>query len=106
MVDDFDMFNLDIQGSDAVAGDAGQSMGPVHDKHTQNWDKFDKTLVKKRVDLSVIRQAQNCLDYVACKNQMGESFRVIPLGNLRVYEGPETRNRPKCSPLELHKLIK
>ena len=54
-------------------------MGLMYDKNFQNWDKFDKG-GEERVDPNVIRQAQNCLDYVACKNQMGESFGVIPLG--------------------------
>ena len=37
---------------------------------------------------------------------MGESFGVIPLSNLRKYEGPETKNRPICDHLELHKCVK
>ena len=49
------MFDLDIQAGDTVAGDAGRSMSSVHDPNTRNWDKFDKALVKKRVNPSVIR---------------------------------------------------
>ena len=56
----------------------------------KNWDKFDKALLKKRVDPGVIMQAKNCSDYVA----------------LRKYEGPKTKNQPICDPLELHKLVK
>ena len=93
MFDDFDMFDFDIQAGDTVTGDAGHSMSSVHDQSSQNWDKFVKALVKNRVDPSVIRQAQNCHDYVACKNQMGESFGVIPLSNLRVYEDPEKKKQ-------------
>ena len=37
---------------------------------------------------------------------MGESFGVTPLNKLRVYEGPETKNQPVCSPLELHKFVR
>ena len=51
-------------------------------------------------------QVKNCPDYVACKNEMRESFGVIPLSNLRKYEGPETTNQPICNPLELHKSVK
>ena len=50
-----------------------------HNENLQECDKFDKALLKKRVDPSVIMQAKNCPDYVACKNQMGKSFGVIPL---------------------------
>ena len=37
-------------------------------------------------------QANNCPDFVACRNQLGESLGVIPLSTLRKYEGPETEN--------------
>ena len=33
-------------------------------------------------------------------------MQKIKSGNLRVYEGLETKNRPTCTPLELHKLVK
>ena len=51
-------------------------------------------------------KAENCLNYVAYTNQMGESFGVIPLSYLRIYEGPEIKNRPTCNYLELDKLVK
>ena len=88
---------------DTVSGDTGQTVSSFHNENLQDCDKFDKALLKKRVDPGVIMQEKNCADYVACKNQMGESFGVIPLSNLRKYEGPETKNRPIYDPLELHK---
>ena len=103
-MEDFDRLEHEIKAVDTVPGSAGQTMGLVHDKNWENSDNFDKTLVKKKVDPNVIRQAQSCRNYVACKTQMGKSFGVIPLGDLLVYEGPETKNRPTCNPLELHKL--
>ena len=47
MFDDFDMLDLDIQAGDTVTGDAGHIMSSAHDQNSQNWDKFDKALVKK-----------------------------------------------------------
>ena len=100
------MLECEIQAVDTVTGYTGQTLSSFHNKNLLDCDKFDKALLKKRVDPSVIMQAKNCHDYVACKNQMGESFVVIPLSNLRKYEGPETKNRPTCNPFELHKLVK
>ena len=74
-------------------------------KNLQNYDNFDKGLLKKRVDPSVIQKAKKCRDYVACKGQMGESFGVVPLENLRTYEGPETKNQHIFDSLLLHKIV-
>ena len=104
--DDFDMLECEIQAVHAVPGHTGQTGSSYHNENLQDCDKFDKALLKKRVHPSVIRQAKTCPDYVACKNQMGESFGVIPLSTLRKYEGPETKNQPICDPLELHKFAK
>ena len=106
IMEDFDKLEHEIQAVDIVPGSAAQTMGSVHDKNWENWANFDKALVKKKVDSNVIRKAHSCHDHVACKTQMGKSFRVIPLDDLLVYEGPETKNRPTCNPLELHKLVR
>ena len=90
MVDDFDTLDFGIYVGDAVTGDAEQNMGFSEAKSTQDWNKFDKALAKKRVDAIIINQAKSC-DYVTCKNQMGQSFGVIPLGNLQVYDSPERK---------------
>ena len=66
-------------------------MGFSEVKSTQDWTKFDKALAKKGMVPTVITQAKNCRDYSACKNHLSESFGVIPLGNLQIYEGPETK---------------
>ena len=100
------LFSDDLQAVHTVPGDTGQTVSSYHSENLQDCDKFDRALLKKRVDPSVIRQAKNCSDYVACKNQMGETFGVIPLSTLRKYEGPQTKNQPICDPLELHKLVK
>ena len=104
--DDFDMLECEIQAVDTVPGDTGQTVSSYDNENLQDCDKFDKALLKKRVEPGVIRQTRNCADYVACKNQMGESFGVIPLSTLQKYEGPETKNQPICDPLELHKFVK
>ena len=104
--DDFDMLECEIQAVDAVPGHTGQTVSSYHNENLQDCDKFDKALLKKRVHPGVIRQAKTCPDYVACKNQMGESFGVIPLSTLQKYEGPETKNQPIGDPLELHKFVK
>ena len=82
-LDDFDMLEYEIQAVDTVPGDTGQTVSSYYNENLQDCDKVDKALLKKRVDPGVIMQAKNCSDYVACKNQMGESFGVIPLSTLR-----------------------
>ena len=67
----FDMLEYEIQAVDTVPGDTGQTVSSFHNENLQDCDKFDKALLKKRVDPGVIRQAKNCSDYVACKNQWG-----------------------------------
>ena len=104
--DDFHMLEYEMQAVHTVPGDTGQTVSSYHSENLQDCDKFDRALLKKRVDPSVIGQAKNCSDYVACKNQMGETFGVIPLSTLRKYEGPETRNQPIYDPLELYKFVK
>ena len=89
--DDFNMLECEIQAVGTVPGDTGQTVSSYHSENLQDCDKFDKALLKKRVDPGVIRQAKKFSDYVACKNQMGVSFGVIPLSTLRKYEGPETK---------------
>ena len=106
LLDDLHMFECEIQAVDTVPGDTMQTLGSLQGKTLQDCDKFDTALVKKRVDASIIMQAKNCRDYVACKTQIRELFEVILLDNLRIYEGPETTNRPTFNPLELHKLVK
>ena len=100
------MLECEIQAVDNVSGDTGQTVSSYYNENWQDRNKFDKALLKKIVDPGVIRQAKNCSDYIACKNQISESFGVIPLSTLRKYEGPETKNQPICDPLELHKFVK
>ena len=97
-LDYIDILECEIQAVDTAPGDTGQTVRLSHNKNLQDCDKFDKALLKNRVDPGIIMQAKNCADYVACKNQMGESFGVIPLSNLLKYEGPETKNQPICGP--------
>ena len=106
LLDDFDTLECEVQAVGTVPGDTGPNVSSYHNENLQDCDKFDKALLKKRADPSVIMQAKNCPDYVACKNQMGESFGVIPLSTLRKYEGPETKNQPISDPLQLHKSVK
>ena len=54
MMDDFDTLECEIQPVDTVPGDTGQTLGLLHDKNLLNLDKFDKALVKKRVEPDVI----------------------------------------------------
>ena len=103
IADDLDMLENEIQAVDTGPGDTGQVSSSFQSEQLQDCDKFDIALLKKKVDPNVIRQTKNCPDYVACKNQMGESFGVIPLSTLQRYKGPETKNQPLCNPLELHK---
>ena len=77
-LDDFDMLECEIQAVDTALGDTGQTVSSYYNENLQDGDKFDKALLKKRVDPGVIMQTKNCSDYVACKNQIGESFGVIP----------------------------
>ena len=106
IADDLDMLENEIQAVDTGPGETGQMSSSFIHEQLQDCDKFDIALSKKKVDPNVIRQAKNCPDYVACKNQMGESFGVIPLSTLQRYKGPKTKNRPLCNPLQLHKLVK
>ena len=105
LLDEFDMYDHDIQAVDTISGDTGHSCSLPQNVNLQNYDNFDQALAKKRVDLSVIQEMKNCRDYVACKSQMGESFGVVPLGNLRTYRGPETKNQHISDPLQLHKIV-
>ena len=105
-LDHFDTLKCEIQAVGTAPGDTGPNVSSYHNENLQDCDKFDRALLKKRVAPSVIRQAKNCPDYVACKNRMGESFGVIPLSTLRKYEGPETKNQPISDPLQLHKSVK
>ena len=54
-----------------------------------NYDDFDKLLLKKRVDQTLVQQASWCLEYAACKEQMGNVFGVIPLSPFMLYQGPK-----------------
>ena len=80
--EDSDMLECEIQAVDTAPGDTGQTVGSSQNENLQDCDKFDKALLKKRVDPGVVMQAKNCSDYVACKTQMGESFGVIPRSTL------------------------
>ena len=51
-----------------------------------NYDNFEKLLLKKRIDQGIVQQARSCPEYVACKQQMGNAFGVIPLSPLMLYQ--------------------
>ena len=55
--DDFDMLECEIQAVGTVPGDTGQTVSSYHSKN-YDCDKFDKALIKKRVDPGVIRHAK------------------------------------------------
>ena len=57
-----------------------------------NHDDFEKLLLKKRVEQKLVQQARSCSEYVACKQQTGNAFGVIPLSPLMLYQGPKTNN--------------
>ena len=75
----------------------------VNDK---NHDDFDKLLLKKKVEKNLIQQARSCSEFVACKQQMGNAFGVIPLSPLMLYQGPKTNNTVVSDILALHKMVK
>ena len=77
--DDLDILENEIQAVDTGPGDTGQISSSFKNEQLQDCDKFDIALLKKKVDPNVIRQAKNCPDHLACKNQMGESFELYPL---------------------------
>ena len=68
--------------------------------------KFDTLLVKRKMSHDTISQVKACKGYKACKNQMGESFGVIPLSPLLVYTGQNTSNNRVCDPLLTHRLVR
>ena len=47
------------------------------------------------MDQSLVQQARPCLEYAACKEQMGNAFSVIPLSPLMLYQGP--KNNHACT---------
>ena len=57
-----------------------------------NYNNFDKVLLKKQVDQKLVLQAWSCLEYIACKEQMGNAFCVLPLSPLMLYQGPKTNH--------------
>ena len=71
-----------------------------------NHDDFDKLLLKKRVDQKLIQQARSSSEYMACKQQMGNVFGVIPLSPLKLYQGPKTNNASTSDILTLHRAVK
>ena len=77
MVKDFDTLDFKIHVCDAVTGDADQSMGFSEVKSTQDWDKFDKALAKKRVDPTVITQAKSCC-ILHVKMKWGNHLGLFP----------------------------
>ena len=59
-------------------------------------DVFDKSLIKKRVDVDTIRQARLCNEYITCKSQMDRPFGVVPLSPLTTDVGVHTNNDCCC----------
>ena len=81
--------------------------GTALSKHESNtWDTFDKSLMKKRVDVHTIRQARLCNDYIACKSQMDKPFGVVPLSPLTTYVGVYKFNDRCTNPLLVHQLVR
>ena len=68
--------------------------------------QIQKALASKIVDPTVITQAKNSHDYIACKHQMGESFGVFPLATCRCMRAQRQKIDLCPAALELHKLIR
>ena len=74
--------------------------------NANNYDDFDKLLLKKKVNQNLVHQARSCSKFVACKQQMDNAFGVIPLSPLMLYEGPKTNYTATSDILALHKAVK
>ena len=97
---------VDCEFSD-LEGDLGiLQWNPENTVNDKNHDDFDKLLLKKKVDQSLIQQARSCSQFVACKQQMENAFGVIPLSPLMLYQGPKTNNTVVSDILALHKIVK
>ena len=57
------------------------------------------------MDQTFVYQARLCLEYVACKEQMGNAFGAIPLSPLILYQGPKTDHARISDILTLHRAV-
>ena len=100
-LDDIDYKFSDLEGDLVIL-----ELNTENSVNITNHDAFDKLLLKKRVDQKLIQQARSCSEYVACKQQMGNAFGVIPLSPLMLYQGPNTNNASTSDILNLHRAVK
>ena len=100
------MNDIDYKFSDHE-GDLGiLELNSENSVNVANYDDFDKLLLKKRVDQKLVQQARSCPEYVACKQQMGNVFGVIPVSPLMLYQGPRTNNASTSDILTLLRAVK
>ena len=98
--------NVDYEFSD-LEGDLGILESNLENcVNVTNYDDFDKLLLKRRVDQKLVQQAMSCLEYAACKEQMGNAFGVIPLSPLMVYQRPKTDHAYISDILTLPRAVK
>ena len=71
-----------------------------------NYDDFDKLLSKKEWIRNWFNKLGSCSEYAACKEQMGNTFGVIPLSPLMLYQGPKANHGSISYILTLHRGVR